>query len=112
MVGTHENPVKLHRDVLFRITLEVTTAEGVVNRYGKPVDKVVLRFAAIDPGFSAGTTITLNGIVLPGDYFTNSEEWKEIILVEGNAITFGGDTLDAEGYPTTLLPAPTLSRLP
>lgn len=88
------------------------TVTGAATISGKPVDKVVLRFAAIDPGFSAGTTITLNGIVLPGDYFTNSEEWKEIILVEGNAITFGGDTLDAEGYPTTLLPAPTLSRLP
>lgn len=88
------------------------TITGAATISGKPVDKVIFHFAAIDPGFSAGTTINLNGILLPGDYFTSSDEWKDLTLVEGNAITFGGDTLDAEGYPTTLVAAPTLSRLP
>ena len=78
------------------------TIAGATTVGGKPVDKIIISLAPIGPGIISGGNITHNGVLLPGDYFTRSKLAKDIVYIEGDLMTLGDATEDAEGYPTAL----------
>lgn len=77
------------------------TIDGTASSNGKTADKVTIVITPIG-GLSAGTTITINGVVYPGDYFTRGGTSKELFLIDGNKLYSGDSALDASGYPTTI----------
>jgi hypothetical protein len=77
------------------------TIDGTAQVSGKTVDKVTAVLTPIG-GLSSGGTVNINGIVYPGDFFTRGGTDKDLLLVEGNKLYFGGMTPDASGYPTTI----------
>ena len=76
------------------------TIDGQAVVSGKTVDRVTATEAAIG-GLSAGTTITINGVVYPGNYFTRTNVAKNIFLVEGTKWSVGTNA-SADQYPTEL----------
>jgi hypothetical protein len=68
----------------------------------KTADKVTVTVTPIG-GLSAGTTITINDVVYPGDYFTRGGVEKDLFLVEGTK-WFSGKDSAADQYPTELEP--------
>lgn len=79
------------------------TVDGQAVIGGKTVDKVTATQAAIG-GLSSGTTITINGVVYPGNYFTTVNLNKDIFLIEGTKWSFGVVTA-IDQYPTELVTA-------
>lgn len=75
--------------------------DGTITVGGLAADKVTLTRGAIG-GFASGGTININGVVYPGDYFTHTASGKELFRVTGNQLQMGGETVDAQGYPTTI----------
>lgn len=76
--------------------------DGTLAVNGKTVDKITVTDAAIGGGLSSGTTVVVNGITYPGDYFTRTSTDKELSLVEGTNWFFGTGTTAAGQYPTAL----------
>lgn len=81
-------------------TRNTMTIDASVTVDGQAAEKVTLHTPAIDPGISAGVSIVLNGVVLPGDYFTDADTEKALFAVVGNKLQTGADNLGADGYPT------------
>ncbi len=79
------------------------TIDGQAVVGDKTVDKVTVTEAAIG-GLSAGSTITINGVVYPGSYFTSTIVDQDIFLVEGTKWSTGV-SVPAGQYPTVLDPA-------
>jgi hypothetical protein len=79
------------------------TIDGKATVDSKTVDKVTVTDTAIG-GLSAGSTITINGVVYPGNYFTRTSVYKDIFLVEGTKWSVG-DSAPAGQYPTSLITA-------
>ena len=78
------------------------TIEGTATLDGSSVDKTTVTTGAIG-GMTAATTISLNGVVYPGNYFTLTSNTKYLAKITGTAMTFGSSTaVDAQGYPTAL----------
>lgn len=74
---------------------------------GKTVDLYTFRDEPINSGLRAGGTITLNGVVYPGDYFTRTYQEKGLSYLDGNQWFLSGDV----DYPAKLDATPTLRRL-
>ncbi len=76
------------------------TIDGKFIVGGKTADKVTITDTPIG-GLSAGGTITINGVVYPGDYFTRAAVDKDIFLVEGTKWSVG-TAAPSDQYPTAL----------
>ncbi len=76
------------------------TIDGKFTVGGKTADKVTITDTPIG-GLSAGGTITINGVVYPGDYFTRSAVDKDTFLVEGTKWSIG-TAAPSDQYPTAL----------
>jgi hypothetical protein len=78
----------------------VTGASGNVS-----ADKVTWARSAFG-GLSAGTTVTINQLVYPGNYFVRTLNEKGLLSpnADGSRILVGNTAgnLDADGFPTTL----------
>lgn len=70
---------------------------------GAAVGKITFTLSNVG-GISAGTTITLNGIVYPGDYFMRTAKYKDVIQLTGSTLLMGDAdaALDSAGYPSAL----------
>jgi hypothetical protein len=84
---------------------------GTTDAKGKLADKVTITEGAIGGGLSAGTTININGVVYPGNYFTRTFTDKELFRLEGNKLFFGTGPLDATGFPTEIAAESFLTKL-
>lgn len=104
--GCTGTPVQLpHAATRNRLTIDASVTVD-----GQAADKVSLFLPAIDPGISAGANIVLNGIVLPGNFFTQTGTYKELFAVVGSQLLAGTDTEGADGYPTAIDPTDPFTR--
>lgn len=66
-------------------------------------------------GLSSGTTVVINGLQFPGDFFSEAYAYKDLLALstDGNQLYAGNtDTEDSNGYPTALDTEFFLTRLP
>jgi hypothetical protein len=79
------------------------TIDGTATVDGTAVDQLTIVVDNVG-GLSAGDTITLNGLVYPGDFFVAKKTVKEIAEVNGDVLKFGdvAAPTDERGYPTKL----------
>jgi len=89
------------------------TLVEIVTMQGQEVAKVDVDDGPYNPNLSIGGAISLNGLTIPGAFFSDTFTGMDLISIEGNDLYWGDLTAatDAEGYPGALGPVPAMTRI-
>ena len=85
----------------FTIEGQVTAPRGGVQ---VTVDKVTSNLGPLGGGLTSATTTTINGLVYPGSFFTQTHREKSLFYVDGQRVYVTDYDLPygADGYPTAV----------
>ena len=96
--GCTGTPLRTHRN---ESTVNAVVLDCPATVAAVAADKVTITSGPLGGGIMAGSTITLNGFIYPGDFFSKTEVVKDVLRIANGQLFFGSeDDRGADGYPT------------